>query len=220
MTDRKDSFAARSGPSGPATLSELSDLTDLSGLSDLEMGQRFRTAAEAPDHPSAEALAKRFGVSPGTIRRKIRLTYLIPQLYDLAKKLGWPQRALLDLSYLTPIQQTNVVQAVIIEGFPLTPSLAGVLRARAEREDLTIDDILDLFRQYSGETQPPPTCLKKETAASDPILLRQSPESASPPDQHGASFKKYAVDDSLFPPDLPACCRESYIAAALRSFRK
>ena len=171
------------------------------GRSDLELGWIYRNAAEGPGRPSADVIAKQYGVSPGTVRRKIRLTFIVPQLYDLALKLNCSQSMLLDLSYLSPVQQINVAQAVIIEGLSLTPPLASVLRAQSEKAELTIDEILDLCRKFSPEQQ------TSETAASSP-----GPTSSGQ--------KKYAVDDALFPPGLPLRLREQYITAALRSFRK
>ena len=168
--------------------------------SDLELGWIYRNAAEGPGKPSVDVIAKQYGVSPGTIRRKIRLTFIVPQLYDLAMKLNCSQSMLLNLSYLTPVQQVNVAQAVVIEGLSLTPTLASVLRARSGMNDLTIDEILDLCHRFSPDQQASET--------GDP-----SPKPTTP------GPKKYAVDDSLFPPDLPFRLREQYITAALRSFR-
>ena len=174
--------------------------------SDLDLGWIYRNASEGLGKPSVDVIAKQYGVSPGTIRRKIRLTFIVPQLYDLAMKLNCSQSMLLNLSYLTPVQQINVAQAVVIEGLSLTPTLASVLRARSGMNDLTIDEILDLCRRFSPD-QP-----ASETAAPFPGPMSPRPTTLGP--------KKYAVDDSLFPPDLPFSLREQYITAALRSFQE
>ena len=49
--------------------------------SDLELGWIYRNASEGLGKPSVDVIAKQYGVSPGTIRRKIRLTFIVPQLY-------------------------------------------------------------------------------------------------------------------------------------------
>lgn len=141
---------------------------------------------------SVDVVARKYGVSRKTVQRKIRLTYLIPQLYDLGKRSHFSQSMLIDLSYLPPVLQTNVVQAVVIERVQLCEASARQLRAAGAKQPLDINDVIRICRENQ----------KKESRRDCP---RRS--------------LKYEIPEELFPDDLPKCRRAEYVLAALRFFK-
>lgn len=174
-------------------------------ISDLEWGLTYRTtleklklrgsreAASSPEERavgerSIDIVARKYGVSRKTVQRKIRLTYLIPQLYDLGQKMNYSQKMLVSLSYLPPVAQVNVVQAVVIERLSLTESLAERLRKAASDSELTINEILRLCRSQADK--------------------KQADEGSPRP-------RKYEIAESLFPAGLAKGRRQEYVTAAL-----
>lgn len=173
-------------------------------VSDLEWGWTYRTTLEALKHQgkanagetagkrSIDIVARRYGVSRKTAQRKIRLTYLVPQLYDLGMKMGYSQKMLVHLSYLPPVLQINVVQAVIIEHLKLTERAAKELRDSNARQHLDINDVIRICR----------SC--QETEDRREKLRRPF---------------KCEIPESLFPPYLKENRRQDYITAALAYIR-
>ena len=166
-------------------------------VSDLEWGWTYRTTLEALKHQgvrgesgqrSIDIVARKYGVGRKTAQRKIRLTYLVPQLYDLGRRRNYTQKMLVDLSYLPAVTQINVVQAVIIEDLVLTESAAAQLRARSAKEDLSIDQVLSICR-----------CLSAGKKTDGEIPRPQ----------------KYEIPDTLFPKGLPKARRNGYLRSAL-----
>lgn len=173
-------------------------------VSDLEWGWTYRTTLEAlkqqhaagclqaaPGERSIDIVAQKYGVNRKTAQRKIRLTYLIPQLYRLGLERNFSQKMLVNLSYLPPVVQTNVVQAAVIENIVLTEHLTAALRTAASQRDLTISDVLEICRDLGN--------------AEDPADRRRP--------------VRYTVPDALFPKALQKKQRQNYIAAALSYIR-
>jgi ParB family chromosome partitioning protein len=173
-------------------------------VTDLEWGWTYRTTLEAlkqqhaagvlhtaPGERSIDIVARKYGVNRKTVQRKIRLTYLIPQLYRLGMEQKFSQKMLVNLSYLPPVVQTNVVQAAVIENVVLTDHLTAALRTAASQRDLTINDVLRICHDH-GNTE-------------DPADRRRP--------------VKYEVPDALFPKTLRKKQRQNYITAALTYIR-
>lgn len=173
------------------------------GVSDLEWGWTYRTTLEAlkrdteaasssgrpPGERSIDIVARKYGVNRKTCQRKIRLTYLIPQLYELGLKKKYPQKALVDLSYLPVPVQVNVVQAVSFENIVMTEAAAaGLRRAAAADPDLSIGDVLYLCRDLGK--------------AGPPVTRRRS--------------DRYDVPACLFPKGLPKNRRQEHVLAAMK----
>ena len=77
---------------------------------------------------SDDAVAKDQGISGDTVRRYIRLTSLIPELLDMVddKKIAF--NPAVELSYLKPEEQTNLLEAMDME--QATPSLSQAQRLK------------------------------------------------------------------------------------------
>lgn len=138
---------------------------------------------------TVDIVAQKYGVGKGTIQNKIRLTYLTEQLYGALVKAKAPQGVMVDLSYLTPVDQANLAAEIAWEGLIVTEELAKSLKAMASEkngENIGIDNLC-AFVSANGEN--------KEKAPSRP--------------------KKYLVDESLFPKSIKKQDRESYITKAL-----
>ena len=165
---------------------------------DLEWGWTYRTTLEAvmasgsrnAGERSVETVAGKYGASPRTVQRKIRLTYLVPQLYQYCLREKIPQNVMVSLSYLDRITQINVVQAAVIEGTALSAELALSIRQEAEKcrregGELTINGILCLCR-------------------------KMTPESGN-----RTRGRRYEVREELFPEGLIYAERQDYIEKAL-----
>ena len=197
-------------------------------VSDLEWGWTYRTTLEALKQQtggsrskaaegsgsirSIDIVAAKYGVSRRTAQRKIRLTYLVPQLYALGKKLNYSQKLLVDLSYLPPALQTNVAQAVVIEGVSMNEHLAEELRRESLKQELTIDDVMRICRGQGKQTEQIGLSRHRGEDRETPIEDNKTDGTMSRP-------RKYAVSDALFPDSIREEERENYIAAALRYIR-
>lgn len=141
-----------------------------------------------------EILAEKYGVSYKTLRRKIRLAYLVPQLANLylSKKIN--QQQAIELSYLKDILQYNIVMAITEKNCTMTNELAKLLRDEAEKAEKEGRDfgISDIFRISKDDT------FEREVKRP----------------------KKYKVDESLFPVKLKKEMREQYIMKALEYIKE
>ena len=134
-------------------------------VSDLEWGWAYRTALEtvkrqrmtSGGEKSIDVVAKKYGVNRKTAQRKIRLTYLLPELYEICAAQGASQEAMIDLSYLKDDEQSLVLRAMK-EGFSITEELAKEIRARSADEGVTPAAISSLCeqREKSAEKQAKP----------------------------------------------------------------
>ena len=159
-------------------------------------------SARCPGERTAEAVARKYGTSTRTVQRKIRLTYLVPQLYGLCVQRGYPQSLMILLSYLDRITQVNVTQAAVIEGIELNAEMAEKLREmerkrekEAEKETgreehaLDIDEIIGACREAGNR------------------IVKNS------------RLRRYEVDESLFPEGLSFPQKQEYINRALEYAR-
>lgn len=172
-----------------------SDLTY--GHSDHKLNIFSESGGGHSDHEqkkTSEILAEKYGVGEKTIRRKIRLAYLVPQLANLylSKKIN--QQQAIELSYLKDILQYNVVMSITEKNCTMTNELAKLLREEAESAESEGRDfgISDIFRISKDDT------LEKEVKRP----------------------KRYKVDESLFPDKLKKGMREQYIMKALEYIKE
>lgn len=141
-----------------------------------------------------ELLSEMYGESARSIHRRMRLTYLIPQLYDLFDKKNITQQIAIDLSYLSEEEQEYVFAVINNEKIKITPEQAHDLKnasaSAAHASGLTVDDVFNI--------------LKTETIQ----------ESSEP------KPKKYSVPDDYFPKKVTTKKRNDYIIAALKYIRE
>lgn len=192
---------------------------------------------KAPVHGgerSIDIVARKFGVSRRTAQRKIRLTYLVPQLYELGEKLKLPQKMMIEFSYLPAVTQINLAQAIVIERITPTQEMAVQLRSAAERKlrsvaarkepaagEPSIDEVLRICRRY-GETgaeadKGRPGSVGSEDSGSEAAGsggVRAGALSAT------EAAAQYEVPEDLFPEELPKDKRQEYIIMALNYVRE
>ena len=138
---------------------------------------------------TVDIVAHKYGVGKGTVQRKIRLTYLIPLLYDMGVKMKWPQKLMIDLSYLSDLNQFNVVGAV-------------------ENMDIKIDETVGKFLRQA-----------EEEGTLNPTTVLEICENHGEMPKKTVRPKKYQVDDTLFPENIKKKDREGYITKALKYIR-
>ena len=94
-----------------------------------------------------EEMAKDAGVSRNQVQRYIRLTYLLPQLLDMVdeKKIGF--NPAVELSFLTPEKQNDVLNAM--DYAQCTPSLSQAQRIRqlAKSKDYSLDKVEEIMNE-------------------------------------------------------------------------
>lgn len=178
--------------------------------SDLEWGWSYRTTLEALRHQgkrsddstsrhdgeklekgetSISIVAQKYGVGERTAQRKIRLTYLIPQLYDALTSSKASQGIMVDLSYLSRVDQINMASEIANEKLVVTEEIASSLKKMAQERDGGEIGITPLYNFIRAEGE-------------------RKPEAPKRP-------KKYLVNEGLFPSGLKKQEREGYIEKAL-----
>lgn len=181
---------------------------------DLEWGWAYRSTLEtlkkAPHRPKKEEsekgthdghllevgtktidiVAQKYGVGKGTAQRKIRLTYLIEQLYNMLLESKVSQAVMIDLSYLSEVDQANLASEIAWNKVQITEEMAKELKAKAQElkgGDIGIDELYSFVSRAEDS---------------------QSEEKPKRP-------KKYSVEEMLFPKEVKKQEREEYITKAL-----
>lgn len=167
----------------------------LIGQSMLEMDSESNSVSSKKE--TVDIIGEMYGQSGRTVRKKIRLTYLIDELYRLYERKDISQGAAVDLSYLDADTQRLLLQLRRTHRFPLTDSNCHALRV----------DYNDWSRNGSEAKYAPQRLLRimqapaadSETAAPVPMKPR-----------------KYTVPETLFPATIKKRDREAYVEKALR----
>lgn len=146
---------------------------------------------------TTDFIGEMYGQSGRTVRRKIRLTYLIDELYRLYERKDISQSAAVDLSYLDADTQRLLLQLRRNHRFSLTDSNCHALRV----------DYNDWSRNGSEAKYAPQRLLRimqapePETETTAPVLMKP---------------RKYTVPETLFPATIKKRDREAYVEKALR----
>lgn len=155
------------------------------------------TVAESPKKETVNLIGEMYGQSGRTVRRKIRLTYLIDELYRLYERKDISQGAAVDLSYLDADTQRLLLQLRRTHRFPLTDNNCHALRV----------DYNDWIRNGSEAKYAPQRLLRiMQAPAADS-------EAAAPVPMKP---RKYTVPEALFPATIKKRDREAYVEKALR----
>lgn len=99
---------------------------------------------------SADILGQQVGESKDTVRRYIRLTYLIPQLLEMVDEGKIALRPAVEISYLPRDMQESLVAAIHYEDSTPSHAQARELRALSDKGILT----QDLIYHMMGEEKP------------------------------------------------------------------
>lgn len=151
----------------------------------------------SPGQKTTDFIGEMYGQSGRTVRRKIRLTYLIDELYRLYDRKDISQGAAVDLSYLDADTQRLLLQLRRTYRFPLADGSCHALRV----------DYNEWGRSGSEAEYAPQRLLR----------IMQAPvaeaESAAPVPMKP---RKYTVPETLFPVTVKRRDREAYVEKALR----
>ena len=92
-----------------------------------------------------DIVAEKYGVGKNTIHRKMRLTYLSPEMADMYEKKKIKQAIAIELSYLPEDTQKAIAALMEIEKVVLTEDVAKAIREASEEKELTVDEIHKIF---------------------------------------------------------------------------
>lgn len=153
--------------------------------------------SESSKRETVDTIGEMYGQSGRTVRRKIRLTYLIDELYRLYERKDISQGAAVDLSYLDTDTQRLLLQLRRTYRFPLADGSCHALRV----------DYNEWNRSGSEAEYAPQRLLRimqapaAETEAAAPVPMKP---------------RKYTVPETLFPITVKKRDREAYVEKALR----
>lgn len=144
-----------------------------------------------PKVRSSEIIAEKYGIGEKTVRRKIRLTYLLPALYQCYEEKLITQEVAEQLSYLR-LPEMALMEGLLHAGMNVTPEIAKEIRKASEESEDAISDI-DMQR------------IAKQ------VIEQDIPKKSRP--------RRYRIDDALFPETVKKGLREDYIVKALEYIR-
>lgn len=147
-----------------------------------------------PQKRTADTIGEMYGLTGRTVRKKIRLTYLLQELYKLYEKKDISQNTALNLSYLDENTQRLLLELRRKYHFDLTDQNSQALRTDYNAW------------KRSGE--------EAEYAPQRLLRIMQMPEAVQMP--KAAKPKKYTVPDTLFPVTVKPKEREAYVEKVLR----
>ena len=190
VTDLEKGWAYRNIFEAISRQGERTDLT--SGHSDqkLELDTSGQNDQKLSNKTSAEIIAEKYGVGEKTVRRKIRLTYLLPPIYGLYEQKKLTQEMAEQISYLRSSEQALLDGLITMAKMEFTVDQLKAIRKASESSEKALDDIA--IMDASGNGKPKYEMQKKE-----------------------ARPKKYKIDEDLFPQNLKKGMREDYLIKAL-----
>ena len=190
VTDLEKGWAYRNIFEAISRQGERTDLT--SGHSDqkLKLDTSGHRDQKLSNKTSAEIIAEKYGVGEKTVRRKIRLTYLLPPIYGLYEQKKLTQEMAEQISYLRSSEQALLDGLITMAKMEFTVDQLKAIRKASESSEKALDDIA--IMDASGNGKPEYEMQKKE-----------------------ARPKKYKIDEDLFPQDLKKGMREDYLIKVL-----
>lgn len=194
VTDLEKGWAYRNIFEAISRQGKRTDLT--SGHSDqkLELDTSGQNDQKLSNKTSAEIIAEKYGVGEKTVRRKIRLTYLLPPIYGLYEQRKLTQEMAEQISYLRSSEQALLDGLITMAKMEFTVDQLKAIRKASESSEKALDDIA--IMDASGNGKPEYEMQKKE-----------------------ARPKKYKIDEDLFPQDLKKGMREDYLIKVLTYIR-
>lgn len=161
------------------------------GHGDHEQNLSSENGGGHDDHKlkASEIIAEKYGIGEKTVRRKIRLTYLINPLYLLFEKKKITQAAAEQLSYLKLVEQAHCEFLINEKGLVLTEDIAKEIRKASEASVNALSDVA-IQSICGGEA-----FVKKDKSKK---------------------VKSFKFDDSLFPAGLKDSQKQKYVEDALR----
>lgn len=155
------------------------------------------TVSESSKRETVDIIGEMYGQSGRTVRRKIRLTYLIDELYRLYERKDISQGAAVDLSYLDADTQRLLLQLRRTYRFPLADGSCHALRVDYNE-----------WSRSGSEAEYAPQRLLRIMQAPAAEAEKAAPVPMKP--------RKYTVPETLFPATVKKRDREAYVEKALR----
>lgn len=112
-----------------------------------QQGKRNDLTCAPLGHKSRDTIAEQTGESRETIRRYIRLTYLVPELLEFVDEGRIKMRPAVELSYLDEDCQRDLVDAIDEEECTPTHAQAIRLRKAFNNSELTRDNIFAVMQE-------------------------------------------------------------------------
>lgn len=143
VTDLEKGWAYRNIFEAISRQGERSDLT--SGQSDhkSENDKETTLGQKDPKLRSSEIIAEKYGIGEKTVRRKIRLTYLIPPLYTCYEEKLITQDIAEQLSYLRSNEQA-LIEGLLHEGMEINKEIAKDIRDESEKREINDIDMKNI----------------------------------------------------------------------------
>lgn len=140
VTDLEKGWAYRNIFEAISRQGERSDLT--LGQSDpkLENDTESTLGQKGPKLRSSEIIAEKYGIGEKTVRRKIRLTYLIYPLYTCYEEKLITQDIAEQLSYLRSNEQA-LIEGLLHEGMEIDTDIAKAIRSESEKRKIDDKDM-------------------------------------------------------------------------------
>lgn len=195
VTDLEKGWAYRNIFEAISRQGERTDLT--SGQSDqkLKTDTSGHADQKLANKTSSEIIAEKYGVGEKTVRRKIRLTYLLAPIYALYESKKITQEMAEQISYLRNSEQAQLDGLITMAKVEFTVEQLKAIRKASEASEKPLDDVA--IMDASGNGKPEYEMQKKE-----------------------ARPKKYKIDEDLFPQDLKKGMREDYLIKVLTYIRE
>ncbi len=195
VTDLEKGFAYRNLFEAISRHWERTYLTSGHSDQNLELDTSGHRDQKLSNKTSAEIIAEKYGVGEKTVRRKIRLTYLLPPIYGLYEQKKITQEMAEQISYLRSSEQAQLDGLITMAKMEFTVDQLKAIRKASESSEKALDDIA--IMDASGNGKPEYEMQKKE-----------------------ARPKKYKIDEDLFPQDLKKGMREDYLIKVLTYIRE
>ncbi len=112
------------------------------------------TSVQVAPKLATEQIGETENISKDTVKRYIRLTYLIPELLDLVDEEKIALTPAVELSYLTDEEQYALLDAIEVE--ERTPSLSQAVRFKklSQAGELSYDDIETIMQEDKANQKP------------------------------------------------------------------
>ena len=190
VTDLEKGWAYRNIFEAISRQGKRTDLTYGQSDQKLETDTYGQKDQKLANKTSSEIIAEKYGVGEKTVRRKIRLTYLLPPIYGLYEQKKLTQEMAEQISYLRSSEQALLDGLITMAKMEFTVDQLKAIRKASESSEKALDDIA--IMDASGNGKPEYEMQKKE-----------------------ARPKKYKIDEDLFPQDLKKGMREDYLIKVL-----
>ena len=112
------------------------------------------TSVQVAPKLATEQIGETENISKDTVKRYIRLTYLIPELLELVAEGRIAFTPAVELSYLNEVEQADLVEEISVCDATPNLSQAQRLRAISREEGLTPEDIGEILAEEKANQRP------------------------------------------------------------------